>query len=204
MQDIGERLLQSAMDWAAEAGWHSVTVIGLAARADVPAVDVYRRFTDKAAVLAGLMRHIDERVLADGPVDDAEDGLRDRLFEVLMRRFDALRPYRAGLRMVLRDLRRASLDTALAGPALLRSMAWMAGLAGMSTDGVVGRLRLLGLVSIYLTSFAVFVEDDTEDLSRTMAEVDHRLRRGMEFLDGAGCCRRRGHRVAGGLSTEDR
>ena len=77
-----------------------------------------------------------------------------------------------------------------AGCSLLCSMAVMLEAAGVSAGGAAGRARAKGLAAIYLSVLRVWLDDDSEDASRTMAALDRHLDnadRAMAFL-----CRRRG------------
>jgi hypothetical protein len=47
--------------------------------------------------------------------------------------------------------------------------------AGISASGLKGALRLKGLLAIYVAGLRVFANDESEDLAKTMAEVDKRL-----------------------------
>jgi hypothetical protein len=63
---------------------------------------------------------------------------------------------------------------------------WMLVGADIHKSGLLGRLAIEGMVLAYSDILSVFVDDD-EDLARTMARLDHALRRGeraMEWLDG--------------------
>ena len=51
-------------------------------------------FDGKLAILSAYLKQIDRAVLAGGSADMAEESPRDRLFDVLMRRIDAMTPYR--------------------------------------------------------------------------------------------------------------
>jgi len=76
------------------------------------------------------------------PLDaEADERPRDRLFDLLMRRFEALHPHRRALDVLGRELP-TDPAAALADRArLLRSIAWMLEAAGISTDGSAGWWR---------------------------------------------------------------
>ncbi|MBV8167764.1 MAG: TetR family transcriptional regulator, partial [Alphaproteobacteria bacterium] len=142
------------------------------AEAGVGLAALYDHIPDRTSILAGLMRRIDRAVLA-APAE-AEGSPRDRLFDVLMRRFEALQPYRAALLALARDgvdpLRMAAL-----APALARSMGWMLAAAGLEAGGILGRLRIAGLTVVYATAFRAWLADDGADLGKTMAALDRGL-----------------------------
>ena len=76
-----------------------MTLRDVAEAAGLGLADLYRLYPDKVALVAAFMARIDAEVLAGTPSQsDPEETARDRLFDVMMRRYDALRPYRAALR----------------------------------------------------------------------------------------------------------
>jgi AcrR family transcriptional regulator len=169
-----DRLIDAALALAARQGWRRLGLAQIAAEAGLPLHEAYALHRSKAAILAAFTRRVDRAVLAQR--GETGDSARDRLFDVLMRRFEALRPYREGLRAIARD--------SLGDPGaifglcrLRRSLRWMLEAAGIGTGGCAGALRVNGLTVVYLSTMRTFLEDETEDLSRTMAALDRGLRR---------------------------
>lgn len=165
------------MDLAAERGWRRTGLADVAKAAGVPLGELYRRFPTRAALLAGIAEMADAAVLADETPPDERESARDRVFDVMMRRFDALVPYRAGLAAVMRDLPREPLTALAFSSAYARSMAWMLRAAGVDPDGPGGAALVAGLGAVHAQVMRTFLKDDTADLSRTMADLDARLRR---------------------------
>jgi hypothetical protein len=56
--------------------------------------------------LGAHIKEIDHVVLAGGDSDMAEEPARERLFDVLMRRLEALAPFRDAVRSIMRSARR--------------------------------------------------------------------------------------------------
>lgn len=176
-----ERIVDAALALAAAEGWRDVTLSAIAAKAGVDLASVHAEFPVKASILDAWLRRIESRVLAGGPVD-ADDSPRDRLFEILMRRYDAMAPHKAAVAAILRD----AIDPwtlAVGIPALARSMTWMLEAAGLSSSGIAGLLRTKGLALVCLETTRVWVDDDTPDQSRTMATLDRALRRAESILN---------------------
>ena len=174
--DTEDKILSAALALAADDGWRWVSMAAVAARAGVPLADLRDHFPSKVDLLAGLLLRTDQQVLAGGLAEPGEPA-RDRLFDVLMRRFDALTPDRDGVAAVLRDLPTDPLAIALLAPRFLTSMAWMLEAAGLSAQGLAGAARVKGLAVVYLDALRVWLRDDSEDLARTMAALDRGLRR---------------------------
>ena len=171
-----DRLLDAALDVIAANGWRAATMAEIALRAGVSLADLYALFPSKPHLLAALLAHTDRRVLA-APVADAAEGARDRLFDVLMRRFDALQPHKGAYLRLMRELPFDPPAMRALLPRLVRAMRWMVEAAGLSASGPAGFLRTRGLALIYLNSLRTWAGDDSPDMARTMAALDRDLRR---------------------------
>ena len=196
--DLSRQIIDAAMKRAADKGWRATTMADIAAEAKLSLADIYRIFPGKPDILRGFTRQIDEAVLSGGGEGDEGETPRDRLFDVMMRRFDALTPYRAAVESISRDLRSDPVAAAWHACSLRRSLAWMLEAAGISADGFAGALRVKGLGAVYLAVMRVWLTDDSADLSRTMAALDARLRQAEQF---SRTLRSRGGR--GGASRPD-
>jgi AcrR family transcriptional regulator len=185
-----DRIIDAALALVATEGWRQVSLAAIAAAAGLPILQVYRIFRSKQAILAALYRRVDAIVLAEPPAAEADERPRDRLFDLLMRRFDALQAYKPALDVLRREL---PMDppTALCGVAsLLRSMRWMLEAADIPTGGVRGAVAVKLATAAYLSAMRVWQRDDSPDLARTMASLDARLRRIERWLAAARSTRR--------------
>jgi AcrR family transcriptional regulator len=157
-------------------GWPGLTMGRLAAEAGLPLATLRDRFPSRLDALILHGRVVDRAVLA-GTVAGQGGAARDRLFDVLMRRLDAMQPHRAGILRFLRDMRRDPSLAALLGPQLSLSMRWMLDAAEIGGDGCRRRLLALGLVGVWLSAVRAWAADETEDLGTTMAALDRVLDR---------------------------
>ncbi|MBF0334260.1 MAG: TetR/AcrR family transcriptional regulator [Alphaproteobacteria bacterium] len=174
--DIPDMIVEATLDLIAEKGWGRLALGDIAARVKLPVSEVWERFPSKEAVLEEWLRRLDRRMTEGGP-PDLDESPRDRLFEVMMRRFDALQPRREAVRRLLRDGPgdlRLLYTRATSWP---RTLALMLETAGISTSGASGLLRVEGLAGIHLAVLRAWLRDDTADMARTMAELDKQLRR---------------------------
>jgi AcrR family transcriptional regulator len=147
-------------------------------------------FGSTIAILGAHIKDIDRRVLDGTDADMADEPPRQRLFEVLMRRFEVLAPYKDAVRSLMRSAQRSpSLALALNGMAL-RSQHWMLTAAGIGTQGPRGVLRAQGAALLFGRVLSVWVNDDEPGLDRTMAALDRGLasaERWSGFVDDL-CC----------------
>ncbi len=175
--DPTDRVIDAALALAVTRGWRGVTLAAVAREAKLPLAEVYRVCPSRPAILGAFMRRIDSAVLAGGDSELGDESPRDRLFDVLMRRFDALAPHRDAVAAIAADLPREPPLLALFAPCYARSMACMLEAAGLSPAGVRGALRVKGLAALYLVALRIWLNDDDPDLARTMAALDRLLRR---------------------------
>ncbi len=184
-----KRILDSTMKLAAEHGWRATGLGDIADAANVSLVELNKHYGSKTEILAAFIERTDAKVLAENAkagasttaaessTEDEEESARDRLFDVLMCRFDALTPHKAAIQRVARDLARDPLALFCLLPHQARSLAWMLEGAGISSSGISGRLRARGLGLVYLSAMRAWFKDDSEDLSATMGALDRALGR---------------------------
>lgn len=190
-QDLPGHIMARALELAALQGWRHTTLGNIAAAADLTLGEVLAIYPSKASIVSAFTCATDAEVLADGDGDLADQPPRDRLFDVMMRRFDALAPHKDAVRSMVG----ASLGdpvSALCGAFLLRrSMALTLEAAHISASGMAGIVRTKGLAAIYLAVMPVWLNDDSEDMAATMAALDKRLGQVESLL---ALCRFRGRR----------
>jgi AcrR family transcriptional regulator len=185
--DVPTKIIEAAMKLAAEEGWRDLSLARIADAAKLPLSKVYPEFPSKQSILDAFSRRVDAQVLAEEEPDAREGSARDRLFDVLMRRFDALASYREALGNIVCDQARDPVSALCGLGRLRRSMACMLEAADLSSGGLRGLLRAKALSAAYLAALRVWLRDDSPDMARTMAALDRQLR-GLERL--AGFCSR--------------
>jgi len=176
-QSDADRIIDATLARVASEGWRHLSLAAIADAAELPILRVYRTFGSKRAILRGLYRRVDAAALAEPPPAEPAERPRDRLFDLLMRRFDTLRPYKPTLEVLRRELPGDPATVLCAGASLLRSMRWMLEATNISTGGLRGAVAVKLTAAAYLSTMRVWQRDDSPDLARTMAALDARLRR---------------------------
>jgi AcrR family transcriptional regulator len=185
-----DAIVDALMGLAAQQPWNDIELIDVAEAAGVTLAEFRDLFPSKGAVLGGFSRMIDRKVL-EGTTDDLKDEpARERLFDVMMRRLDAMTPYKRALRRIAFSLRSDPLSLAALNQVGLNSQRFMLAAAGISTEGSLGRLKLQGAVLVMANAMETWFEDDDPALSRTMARLDREIGRGERILERADDVRR--------------
>ena len=90
----------------AEQSFEQIGLAEVAGRAGLKLSQLRAEFGSTLAIFAAHIKDIDRAVLAGGDADMAEESPRERLFDVLMRRLEALAPYKDAVRSLMRSARR--------------------------------------------------------------------------------------------------
>lgn len=176
--DPRTRVVDALMALAAEQRWVDITLDDIATKAGISLADLRDLFPSKGAMLGGFIRRIDRIVLEGRAKDLADEPARDRVLDLMIRRFDALMPYRAALKSIHKAFSGDMLGLAALNSQALNSWRYLLASADIETDGPLGFVKLQGAILVFARVFPVFLEDDGTDLPKTMAALDKELSRG--------------------------
>ena len=169
------KAIDALMALLADQSFEQIGLAEVAGRAGLKLSQLRAEFGSVLAIFAAHVKDIDRAVLAGGDADMTEEPPRERLFDVLMRRLEALAPYKEAVRSVMRSARRnPGLGLALNAMAV-RSQSWMLEAAGIGAHGPRGALRAQGAALMFARVLSVWVDDEEEGLDRTMAALDRGL-----------------------------
>ncbi|MBV8523801.1 MAG: TetR family transcriptional regulator [Acetobacteraceae bacterium] len=172
--DFDSALIGAAFSIAAAEGWRRVSVAKAARAAGLDLARARLRFPNRISLLLRFGALADQAALTGV---DQEGPVRDRLFDMLMRRIDTFQSHRPGVLALFRELPLHPETSLLLIYETQRSMRWMLEGAGVSTTGLQGALFEHGLVGVWLWTLRAWQGDHTEDLTATMAALDDALRR---------------------------
>lgn len=186
MSDKRSKAIEALLTLLADQPIERIGLGDVAAQAGLSLAELRDEFSSVLSILAAHMKDIDRQVLVEDFSDMSEEPVRERLFDILMKRLEAHAPHKAALRSLMRSsLRNPPLALALNSFAA-RSMSWMMTAAGISTAGPRGIIRAQALTLLYARVVATWAEDDDPGLAKTMSALDRELARGQQlsgFLD---------------------
>src|SRR5690242_13748625 len=159
-----DKAVDALMALLADHPFEEIGLAEVAGRAGIKLSQLRAEFGSTLAILAAHIKNIDRTVLAGGDADLAEEPARERLFDVLMRRIEALGPYKPAVRSIMCSTRRnPGLAFALNAMAV-RSQRWMLEAAGIGASGPVGAVRAQGAAVMFARVLAVWIDDEDEGL----------------------------------------
>jgi hypothetical protein len=156
----------------ASQGWRRAGLDEAASLSGLSA-DTLRAFGDRIDALVALQDHVAAEAAAGAA--ESHGTVRDRLFDGLMRGFDAAQQARAAV-LAIRASRDPGVFLLLGGRAGLH-VRRLALASGIDAEGVRGQLRLAALSGLIAKAFAAWRSDESADMAATMAELDRLLER---------------------------
>jgi len=161
--------------------WHSIKIDDVYKKTKINKKYLQNNVTNKRDLLQNINHYFDFmlRKTADS-VDQSTN--KDMIFEVIMMRFDILQIYRKPIIKIFEFFKKRPQELLFMLPSLIESMITMAKLAKISIVGIKGNLKVKGLLVIYLSSFLVWVKDNSHSLDKTMTSLDNHLDRAGKLL----------------------
>jgi AcrR family transcriptional regulator len=177
-----DRIVDALMTLAADNSWSQVSLPMIAEKAEVSLSELRDAFPSKGAILGGFARRIDKIVLDNTGTDMLDQPIRERLLDVMMRRLDALQPYKVALKSISKAARQDPLMLAAINQLALNSWRYMLAAANIETEDELGLVRIQGAALVFVRTLETWFEDDDADLSRTMARLDKELGTGEKIM----------------------
>ncbi len=177
-RDLQHDIIKAALACAADKGWMNCSLADIAGRADIKESELRIIFPEKADILRAFGRMVDKQIAEnlDGSFDD-DLSPRDKLFDIMMERFDILNDDRDGLCAILDSVKCDPKQAIIGLPHLGTSMSNMLDIANIDSSGFFGAAKVFGLVVVYLDTLRTWKTDDSPDMGKTMVVLDKGLER---------------------------
>jgi len=172
---------EAALALSAEKSWADVSLANLCHAAEQSLAACAEAGITRFSVAEHLDQQLDRAMLDAAAEIEQEAPSRDRLFDVVMARFDAMQDQRAAWVSIL-EADAVEPAAALARAARrLRTSAWALEAVGISTASFKATARVVGLARRLRKVEALWLKDDS-DLSKTMAGLDQTLRESDDWM----------------------
>lgn len=175
-------LTAAALDLAEASLFEDVSLLAICDHAGVSLADCAAADITRESLLALIDSDADRQMLEGAAQAGLENQpAKDRLFDVIMARFDALEARRAAWTSVLLSERTDMAAQAARIARRGRTARWVLEASGQSSGGVKGLGKIAGLARVLRLSESAWLEDGP-DLARTMATLDRELQAGASLL----------------------
>ncbi|WP_396273968.1 hypothetical protein [Hyphomonas sp.] len=179
-EKIIEKGLKAALELSATRAWSDIPLADIAAKAKLTLSD-FHGVAAREDLVEAMDAHFDKAMSAEGVPD--ETSARERLFDVIMLRFEAMEAYRAGIREITK-FRESSLFHLVRLPNHRHaSAAWALASAGLDNDaGAPASLKRIAIGIVIAQAERAWRKETSGDFALTMAALDKGLRRAEERL----------------------
>jgi len=179
--DADFTILETALDLAGERSWQEISLTDIAEASGKPLSALYSSGGKPA--LSKQIEAWGDLAMSETP-SDSEDSPRERLFDVIMRRFEQYEARRAGVVSLMNWRDGSPKLRAELLRARTRSANWALACAKLDTLGPLEtRLTGLGLAWVIGQTTRAWRQDEGGDFARTMATLDAELINAEERLD---------------------
>ncbi len=181
---VKDMVIDAALKLAAAQDWNDIELDEIITSSDCDRKDVLEYFDDKDDILVAYGRKVDRLMIENANLKPLEtiditiedqSLIRERLFDLIMERFDILNENRQSVISILKGIKfdpKSALHTL---PHLGKSMTRILEEAGENVTGIKGCTKITGLTVVYLYTVRTWKQDDTSDMARTMAALDKAL-----------------------------
>lgn len=166
-----DKSFQAAIAYISMHGWSEASLVKIAQESNIATEEFYKYFPSKFNILDELFTRIDMQTLANVEKFNPADTSEEKLFAVLMGRFDSMRPYKEVIRKLWYDSLSEPILLLSSAPKGLTSLNWMLELADIHLTGWGGAMKLKLFALLYLSEIKVWLEDDSEDMAKTMSSL---------------------------------
>jgi AcrR family transcriptional regulator len=177
-----EKLVAAAFSMIEKDGWQGLSLTQLARQSKIPVETVFQLCPDKHGLLTLIGAHINVAAVKRMTEPGDNEPPRDRAFDAILVVFEAMAEDKPALAVIYRELRADPSTWFDLAPVFVRSAEWIADNARLPTNGLHGLATTRAIAALLLETFGVWL-DDSEDLSKTMAHVDRRLRSAESWLN---------------------
>jgi AcrR family transcriptional regulator len=171
-----QKICAAALRLAAARGWENVTLEQIAKAAKIPLPPLKALFADSNAILPLIVRHISAETFKACDKPDHNAPPHDRLFDVMMARFDRLQQSRKAVLSIAAFARREPRSAVILFQAQIEAMRSTLAFTGFASGKACATLAPLAVWGIHFAAFRAWQHDETLDMSKTMAALDWYLR----------------------------
>ena len=168
--------IKKGFDLINDIGWDKFSIEKLSTKENIPVRDLKVFFKCKYSIVDKFSRMIDKNIESKLRLEDFKDSSKkDILFELIMMRFDEMEEFKGSLSKILDVSKQKPLLASIITKNVMNTMDFFLELSNSYNNYAFDILKKNFLFFIYSITFKTWLSDDTEDLSKTMAELDKLL-----------------------------
>ena len=157
----------------AKDGWIKFSLLQFSKTQKISIKDLKIFFRNKDHILERFSKMIDFKVESNIDIEEMKNtSKKDNLFELIMLRLEVMQTYKVALRNILSSAKEQPIILKKLSKNIINSLDFYLELSLYYDDTPVDFLKKNAIFVIYSLTFRVWLNDESDDLSKTMAELD--------------------------------
>lgn len=171
-----KKLINKGFALIKEIGWNNFDIKTLSKKEKISEEEINFFFSCKYSLIERFTKMIDSEVESNLSFDEMkESSVKDNLFEVIMLRFDVMEPYKIALSKLIKSATKNPALFSVISKNVINSMDFYLEISNSYKGLTIDLFKKNFLFIIYSYTFKIWLEDNSDDLSKTMAALDKSL-----------------------------
>ena len=169
-------LVKSSFNIIEKSGWKSFSLQKLSYAEKIPINEIKIFFKSEKTILDEFSKMIDIKVEKSFDYEELTNtSVKDNLFELIMLRLEYMQPYRNALKSIKSSFKSDPLVAKSVAKNVMNSLDFYLELTNAFNDTFLDIFKKKSIFLIYSYIFMIWLEDDSDELSKTMSELDKLL-----------------------------
>ena len=169
-------LVKSSLNIIEKSGWTSFSLQKLSDTEKIPINEIKIFFKSEITILDEFSKMIDIKVEKSFDYEELTNtSVKDNLFELIMLRLEFMQPYRNALKSIKSSFKSDPLVAKSVAKNVMNSLDFYLELTNAFNDSFLDIFKKKSIFLIYSYIFMIWLEDDSDELSKTMSELDKLL-----------------------------
>ena len=175
------KIIEESFLFIDKIGWKEFSIERFAEENKYKTSEVKKFIGNKNDLLIEFSKMIDEKVELNIDIEEFENSdVKDNIFELIMMRFDAMTPFKGGLKKIINEIKSPIILKEISQNILV-SMDFYLEFSNAYDDTIFDTIKKKSLFLIYSYCFKAWLNDDSKELSKTMSELDRLLNYAEKF-----------------------
>ena len=169
-------LVKTSFNIIEKSGWKSFSLQKLSDTEKIPINEIKFFFKSEMTIIDEFSKMIDIKVEKSFDYEELTNtSVKDNLFELIMLRLEFMQPYRNALKIIKGSFKSDPLVAKLVAKNVMNSLDFYLELTNAFNDSFLDIFKKKSIFLIYSYIFMIWLEDDSDELSKTMSELDKLL-----------------------------
>ena len=169
-------LVKSSFNLIEKSGWKSFSLQKLSYAEKIPINEIKIFFKSEITILDEFSKMIDIKVEKSFDYKELTNtSVKDNLFELIMLRLEYMQPYRNALKSIKSSFKSDPLVAKSVAKNVMNSLDFYLELTNAFNDSFLDIFKKKSIFLIYSYIFMIWLEDNSDELSKTMSELDKLL-----------------------------